>query len=124
MNEVKDEKVDEVIKKLFKESGNNILTPGGEDPLKDLKNVSSHLEEGMMELYNHIMLVGEGLDIARLQNFMLTKILVDKEIITEEEVNKRWNTDVVEEMKRQKEKIQKKIEEQYQDVINEKEKDE
>jgi hypothetical protein len=89
----------------------DILTPGGpssqEHPmvemlgkLKYLGQAIQAMDGGMMQMQDIMQRLGQGLDIAHLQLRMITNILVDKNIITIEELKEQYQTDVVDELKK------------------------
>ena len=86
-----------------------------------MSQVSAHLEQGMMELYQNITMMAQVLDVARLQNLMLTRILIDKKVCTQEEIDERYKKDVEEELKKQHELMKIKLEEQMNAAANEQE---
>lgn len=114
--------LEDVISKMMGElGGSDIVTPGmkePQNPMGYMQQVGEHLEQGMMELYENISQLGQMLDIARLHNFMLTKILVDKGVVTKEEIEQRYQTEVEEELKKQQEMMRKRMEEHLQQSID------
>ena len=112
-DKIKDPKhLQNVIDKMVGELSSPIVGVPQEDPLEYFQQLGAHLEQGMMELYQNISMLGQMLDLARLQNFMLTNILVDKGICTKEELQERYKTEVEDELKKQQELMRIKLEEE------------
>jgi len=115
------EHVQKVIDEMLKQASpmGDILTPGGaNDPMKVMGEVAAQLEQSMMEMYKGIHKLSQGLDISRLQNHMVLNILVDKGIVTKEEVETRYKKDVEDEMQKMRKKIEEKMNEQIQAAVD------
>lgn len=113
----------EVLNKMIGElDGGGIITPGmkePQNPIEYMQQFGAHLEQGMMELYQNISQLGQMLDIARLHNYMLTKILLDKGVVTKEELDERYKTEVEDELIKQQELMRKRMEEHLQKAVEE-----
>lgn len=116
--------LEDTIKDMLKAGASKDAIPDlGEiaDSAEMINKLGKHIEEGMLELYQNIMHLGETLDVARLHNFMITKILVEKGVVTEKEIEERFKTDVLDELRKQHDKVKEKLEKDLQEKIEEKE---
>ena len=85
----------------------------GQNPFEAINRVLKHLEQGIMHLSGTIQSVGSALDVIQLQVQMTWNILVEKGIVTKEELKAKYKTDVMDIVEQQ----QKQYQEQMQRAI-------
>lgn len=115
-----DKKVlDELLTKAGVKPGDQkVILPGQipQDPMTQLTNftndLTQQLEAVISQMEMGISKIGQGLDLTRLQMFMMYKILVDKGICTEEEMKEYYKNEVSARLKEMQEEMLKKIQEQ------------
>ena len=118
-----DKKIEEVVKKMLQQAGTpdpNILKPDGRpvnepDEIQILTVVVQNLEMGFMQLAQSQESIGISLDAARLTIQMLVNLIIEKGLVSKEEMQERYKKDVGEKIrehqKKRQEEIQKQIEE-------------
>jgi hypothetical protein len=83
---------------------------GPKDPVALVSEVAHSLEQGMMDIYKGLNTLGQGLDLSRLQNFMTINILLDKGIVTKDEIEERYKTEVADKLKEMQEQLKAQLE--------------
>ena len=81
------------------------------DQLKEFADVIAGLEGAMVELSHSHIRVGYSMELCRLLCSMIGRILVNKNIITEEEYKDTYSKEVVEPLRQQQELLKQKVEE-------------
>jgi len=116
-----DKEIQDVIDTMLKQAGTpdpQILVPGNtpensvEEVLKMLSMVVQNVEMGMVQLVQNQQVMGSALDACRLTIQMLTNILVETAVITEEDFRSRYKTDVIDKMQAMQEKMRAEMQKQ------------
>lgn len=107
MNNLSDEGK-KVFEKLMKQAGasepNRIIIPGHEqqhqpDPTEALAMMVQHLEMGLAHVSRTNQVIGTAVDVSRLTNIMIMNMLVEKGIVTKEEMDEKFKVEVIEKFK-------------------------
>jgi gas vesicle protein len=116
-----DKRIEDIVEKMLEQAGTpdpNILAPDGmpvgePSEIQVLTVVVQNLEMGFMQLAQAQESLGIVIDTARLTLQMIVNLMIEKELVSKEEMQTRYKTDVAEKvMERQKqrqEEIQKQI---------------
>ncbi len=94
------------------------------DPLaqiEQLQNFMSRLEQGVTQLSHGMQQMSMEINLGKLSTQMLFNIIIEKGIMTKEELNDKYKTDVVDAMMRLQEDIQKKTEKAIEEMQKEQE---
>jgi len=90
-------------------------TPEGNEsgkPLQQLMAQMQNLMKYMGQMEQGLSMMGTEISVSRAQINMLMRILVEKDIMTEEEINEKYEKEVAIPIKKQFEEMKKKMEEQ------------
>ena len=101
---------------LGKASGaSEIIDPSQiiDNPVEQMTKIAQHLEYGLMQMSGTIQSLGSAIDVIQLQIQMTWKMLIEKEIVTKEELAEKYKTDVITQI----EKAKKEYQEQMQKAI-------
>jgi hypothetical protein len=118
---MKDDQTKELLKAMMKASQQNQLTLPGLDtgdvnqlnlgPVKKMEEAMERLGLGMEAMGEVTQKIGQVVDVQSLKLNMILNILVDKGIVTEEEIKAKYETDVLENIKKIREIYQKQMQE-------------
>lgn len=115
--------INDILNKAgLKTSDSKIIIPGQEvnqmqEMAAFINNLTEQIDEALGQLQSGISKIGQGLDLTRLQLFMMYKILTDKGICSEEEIKEYYKKEVKEKLL----EMQKEMTEKIKDMQSKKE---
>ena len=112
MNQKEQEIFDEILGQTI--SGQASATPAGQ--MNQLKAILQAMDGGLMQLSQSVQILGQGLDLTQLKINMIMNVLVDKGIVTKEEIEERFKKDVTENLKKMREKQEQEIQQKLQEI--------
>jgi hypothetical protein len=116
-----DKRVQEIVRQMLQKAGTPnpaILSPDGmpaegpPDEFQILVGAVQNLEMGMVQIARSQENIGMVLDTARLTMQMLTAMMVEKGLFTQEEIEQRYKTDVADKIIQRQKEMQKQIQAQ------------
>ena len=72
-------------------------------PFAELAGAMGQLEQTTIQLMQHVQMMAESMDVMRLSNDMYARIMVEKEIITKEEIKEYFEENVVQVLQKARE---------------------
>lgn len=101
--------------------GGNIWTPGQEeyDPISLLAMTVQRCEIGMAHLSRTNALIGRASDVGHLTMQMILGLMIEKGLVTKEELDKKYKEEVIEKYKKIEEEIRKEAEKQIKEQYEE-----
>jgi polyhydroxyalkanoate synthesis regulator phasin len=119
-----DKRMQDIVNNMINKANTpdpNILAPDGglasDQPsqIEVLAMVVQNLEMGMMQLAQSQQLIGTSVDVSRLTNQLLVRMMVEKGVFSEEEFRERYKTDVTDRIQQ----MQKQLQEEYKKQMQE-----
>ena len=85
---------DDLMNLLKQGNLSNILTPQQGGGIEGLLGVVAKLEDHFRKLAMNMQVMGSGIDVSWLTNQMIIRLLIEKGIVTEEEVKAKYENEV------------------------------
>ena len=111
------EALKKALNNMIKQAGGDeVFMPPEMPEAAQVMQIVSGLQEGidfaLGQISDHLKGLGQGLDLMRLNLFMITNILHDKGIVTEDEIKERYKRDVTDKMEEIRKLVQEKMKEE------------
>jgi len=106
MDNKKQPDIKEAIDKILKDT----------DVATLITQLTTSFDQGIAEVYKGLNTLGQGLDLSRLQNFMVVNILIDKGIVTKEEIEERYKKEVADKLVEMQQKMKEELEKELDKV--------
>lgn len=99
---------EDIFKKAQQQQNSRIIMPGEEnqpqpDPLQMMAMEMQRLGMGLAQMYRTSGLVGKATDIGQLSFQMIFNLLIEKKIVDKDELEKLYQTEVIERYKKMEE---------------------